>query len=300
MSTTRQLKARARSAATAGLAAWRGKTLVPAESIPVENAPEPQVQPFPDDPVLARARALGDARLLQRPVFILSSIRSGSTLLRVMLNTHSQIYAPHELHLGGVRVNLATKYAREAMRELGLGKEGVQFLLWDRLLQRELVRNNKSVLVNKTPSDAFMWRKILRCWPDARFIYLLRHPAAVTDSWQRARKEWPRDRVGEDVKRYMVAVQDARSQLDGLTVRYEDITRHPERELTRICEFVGVEFESSMVDYAGGQHGRFKAGLGDWSKTIKSGVIQPVERMPDEKSIPATLLDVSKQWGYIE
>ena len=300
MSTTRELKARARSAVSAGLAVWRGKTLVPAESIPAAKPPEPKVESFPDDPVLAHARAVGDARLLQRPVFILSSIRSGSTLLRVMLNTHSQIYAPHELHLGAVRVELASKYSRAAMRELGLNKEGVQFLLWDRLLQRELVRNNKSVLVNKTPNDAFIWRKILRCWPDARFIYLLRHPAAITDSWQKARKEWPRDKVGQDVKRYMVAVQDARSQVEGLTVRYEDITRSPERELTRICEFVGVEYEPSMVDYAGGEHGRFKPGLGDWSKTIKSGVVQPVERMPDEKEIPATLLEVSKQWGYLE
>jgi hypothetical protein len=54
-----------------------------------------------------------------------------------------------------------------------------------------------------------------------------------------------------------------------------------------------------MVDYASGDHGAFKAGLGDWSKTIKSGVIQPVERMPEPDEIPPTLQEISKQWGYL-
>ena len=286
MSTRGLLKARAKSAASAGLSAWRasGQVTTPAESV---------------DPVLAAARAAADARLLQKPVFILSSIRSGSTLLRVMLNTHSQIYAPHELHLIGIKVNMSSKYVKRAMQELGLGADTLQFLLWDRLLQRELMRNNKQVLVNKTPSDAFMWRRITRCWPDARFIYLLRHPAAVTDSWQQARKDWTRDEVGEDVKRYMVAVEEARSQRGGLTVRYEDVTTNPEREMRRICEFVGVGYEPAMVDYGQADHGSFRAGLGDWSQNIKSGKIVPVERMPTPEEIPATLLEVSKQWGYL-
>jgi hypothetical protein len=287
VSTRRQLQARAKSAAIAGVAAWRAA------------APPTADDEVLTDPALVAARAAADARLLHKPVFILSSIRSGSTLLRVMLNTHSQIYAPHELHLSGVKVSLPNKYAKEAMQELGMGAERLQFLLWDRLLQRELMRNNKSVLVNKTPSDALMWRKLIRCWKDVRFIFLLRHPAAVTDSWQRARKDWTRDQVGEDVKRYMVAVEEARSNRGGLTVKYEDITIDPAREMRRICEFIGVPFEPAMVDYASGDHGAFKAGLGDWSKTIKSGVIQPVERMPEPDEIPPTLQEISKQWGYL-
>ncbi|HZZ95881.1 MAG TPA: sulfotransferase [Jatrophihabitantaceae bacterium] len=285
MSTRGLLKARARSAASAGLSAWR--------------ASAPSASTDRVDPVLAAARAAADERLLQKPVFILSSIRSGSTLLRVMLNSHSQIYAPHELHLTGIKVNMSSKYVKSAMQELGLSAETLQFLLWDRLLQRELMRNNKQLLVNKTPSDALMWRRIIRCWPDVRFIYLLRHPAAVTDSWQRARQDWTRDEVGEDVKRYMVAVEEARSQRGGLTVKYEDVTTDPEREMRRICKFIGVAYEPAMVDYGRADHGSFRAGLGDWSKNIKSGKIVPVERMPTPDEIPATLLDLTKQWGYL-
>jgi hypothetical protein len=248
---------------------------------------------------LRTARVGAGDRLLERPVFILSSVRSGSTLLRVMLNVHSQLHAPHELHLSGVQVSIPNAYSKVAMDELGLDAQLLQYLLWDRVLHRELLRHDKKILVNKTPSDALMWRRILECWPDVRFIYLLRHPAAVTDSWQRARKGWTRDQTAEDVLRYMLAVEEARDQVGGLTVRYEDVTTAPERELQRICSFIDVDWEPAMLDYGAATTGGFKAGLGDWSKRIKSGRVQPVERLPAPEEIPPALVEISTRWGYL-
>jgi Sulfotransferase family len=247
-----------------------------------------------------RARAGAGDRLLTKPVFVLSSIRSGSTLLRVMLNTHSHIYAPHELHLSGLKVQLRNRYVTSAMEELGLDADTLQYLLWDRLLHRELLRQGKRILVNKTPSDALMWRRIVECWPDARFIFLLRHPAAVTDSWQRARKDWTRDQVAEDVLRYMVALEEARTARGGLTVRYEELTTEPERETRRICQFLNVAWEPKMLQYGEGNHGKFRAGLGDWSPRIKSGTIQPAKPPPPPDQIPPALVDISTRWGYLK
>ena len=45
-------------------------------------------------------------RFVKAPVFVMCTLRSGSTLLRVLLNSHSQIHAPHEIHLRYVSVNL--------------------------------------------------------------------------------------------------------------------------------------------------------------------------------------------------
>jgi hypothetical protein len=47
-------------------------------------------------------------RLLPDPVFVISSVRSGATLLRVqlLLNSDPQIRAPHEMHLRTLSVNL--------------------------------------------------------------------------------------------------------------------------------------------------------------------------------------------------
>lgn len=59
-------------------------------------------------------------RLVPSPVFILSSIRSGSTLLRCILDTHSRIRAPHELHLADLEVQLTSPYVQLAMQTAGL------------------------------------------------------------------------------------------------------------------------------------------------------------------------------------
>jgi sulfotransferase family protein len=251
------------------------------------------------DPVALRtARTLPGDRLVESPVFVLSSVRSGSTLLRVMLNTHSAIHAPHELHLRNLKVSARGRYAQVAMNEIGLDDRSLQYLLWDRVLHRELIRHDKQVLVNKTPSDALIWRRIVECWPDARFIFLLRHPAAVTDSWQRARRHWTRDEAAADVLRYMQAVEQARVERGGLTVRYEDLTSDPAREMRRICDFLGLEWEPAMLDYAKASHGSLRAGLGDWSTRLKSGVIQPPASNPTPDRIPSMLSEISTLWGY--
>src|SRR3712207_6058507 len=130
---------------------------------------------------MARARAKGD-RLVKAPTFILCTLRSGSTLLRVLLNSHSQVHAPHELHLRYDDERITNKWGVTAMRELGLAERGLESLLWDRILLRELTGSGKPHLVNKTPNDVFIADRIRECWPDSRFIFLLRHPAAIARS----------------------------------------------------------------------------------------------------------------------
>lgn len=248
--------------------------------------------------LLEQRRAAGD-RLVPAPTFILSSVRSGSTLVRVLLDSHSRIYSPHELHLRNIRVGLTSKYVDGAMAELGLDTRELKYLLWDRVLHRELTRRGKDIVVNKTPTDSFIWRMILDCWPDAKFIFLLRHPGAVVDSWNSARTYWTRDETAADVLKYVTAVQEARTEHGGLTVRYEDITTEPEKQTRRICEFLGVEWEPGMLDYGAADHGKFKPGLGDWSPAIKTGTVQAARPLPPDDAIPEVLRPISAQWGYL-
>src|SRR5919107_1699539 len=180
-------------------------------------------------------------RLLEKPTFILCTVRSGSTLLRVLLDSHSQIHSPHEMHLRDISVKVREGYPEKALREVGLDSDRLRFLLWDRVLHRELTEHGKRILVNKTPSDVFIVDEILRCWPDARFIYLLRHPAAIARSRGNARPQDSAERNAEMVRRYAQALEDARREHPGITVRYEDLTADPERSTRELCEFLGVE-----------------------------------------------------------
>jgi hypothetical protein len=248
----------------------------------------------------AKRRAKPKDRLVAQPTFILSSVRSGSTLLRVILDSHSQIYSPHEIHLREMKVRVREGYPRRSLREMGLDPDGLRYLMWDRVLHRELSRSGKRVIVNKTPNDVFIVDKLKAAWPDARFIFLLRHPAAIAASRARARgdKDTP-EQNAKRVKRYCDAVERARQSYPGLTVRYEDLTADPTRVTQEICAFLEVPWEQSMLDYGQYQHGNYKPGLGDWTENIRTGRVQPPKPLPTRDEIPEQLVELSKAWGYL-
>jgi hypothetical protein len=246
-----------------------------------------------------RAVALrGGDRLLVAPAFILCSVRSGSTLLRVLLDSHSQIHSPHEMHLRDMDVHVKEGYPEKSLREVGLDQARLRHLLWDRVLHRELDESGKRILVNKTPNDVFVVDEIASCWPDARFIFLLRHPGAIARSRQAARPQDSPERNAKMVLRYCRAVEKARSRFPGPTVRYEELVADPQRVTQELCAFLGVPWEASMLDYGRFTHGAYKAGLGDWTEKIKSGRVQPAEPPPPVEETPEQLLELAHTWGY--
>jgi LPS sulfotransferase NodH len=237
-------------------------------------------------------------RLLEAPAFVICSVRSGSTLLRVLLDSHSRIHSPQELHLRDLTVKVKTEYATKALGEIGLGEEQLRFLLWDRLLQRELAAAGKQILVNKTPNDVFIADLIARCWPDARFIYLLRHPGAIARSRQETRPQDAPERNVRMVLRYGNAIEQARAAHPGLTVRYEELTADPRAVTRRLCAFLGVQWEPAMLDYGRFDHGRLKPGLGDWKAKIKSGEVQQADPPPPLDQMHPALHELCVAWGY--
>ncbi|MFF3444084.1 sulfotransferase family protein [Streptosporangium sp. NPDC002721] len=261
----------------------------PAAITKAPAAPEESFRP-PADPEVDR--------LLVAPIFILSPVRSGSTLLRALLNAHSMLHAPHELHVRRLRVEFGTSLAEKAMGALGHERADLEHLLWDRVLHRELVRSGKTFVVDKTPANAFAYRRIAACWPDARFVFLLRHPASVASSWYEAGagKRTPEE-AALDALRYMKAVQRARGALSGCTVRYEDLTAGPEAEARRLCDFLGVPWEPEMLAY--GEQAVLEKGLGDWKDKIRSGSVQPARDLPRAEEVPEALRPMCESWGYL-
>lgn len=239
-------------------------------------------------------------RLVNSPVFLLSSVRSGSTLIRVILDTHSQIHAPHELHLRVMRVHIETGYGALAVKELGLDERQLEYMLWDRLLYRQLVSSGKRLIVDKTPNNVFMWERLPEAWPKARFIFLLRHPAAIADSLYRATKNPEMDKSIARVLEYATALEAARQNLAGLTVKYEDFVADPTGVTATMCKFLDVAWEPAMLDYASVDHGRYVNRLGDWSAKIRSGEIYSDVALPADADVPSELLDISRRWGYLQ
>jgi hypothetical protein len=218
----------------------------------------------------------------------------------MLLDAHSQIHSPHEMHLRSIKVDVTGKYGDKALAEVKLDRAELNHVLWDWYLHRELATTGKKLLVNKTPNDVFIAERIRACWPDARFIYLLRHPVAVAQSRARLRPQDSDEQNIGRVLKYAEAVERARQTWEGHTLRYEDLTADPEGELRRLCAFLGVSFEPTMLEYGKYASGRFKAGLGDWKDAIRTGEVQPPKPLPAEHEIPEALRGIAGAWGYLE
>lgn len=223
----------------------------------------------------------GAQRLVPAPVFLLGPMRSGSTALRKMLDSHSRICAPHELHLGNWRVETNSRNAQAALEATGLSPDELANLLWDRVMHLQLVTARKSIIVDKTPRNTLQWKRIAAIWPEARFLILLRHPMRVAESLQSAHPEIAEAKHHAELERYALALHDAQHQArHALTVRYEDLVTDPSATTRRITEWLGVPWEETML-----------------TGTIDAGLTAQPEPAPVD--VPDSLRKACELLGYL-
>lgn len=242
-----------------------------------------------------RVEAGGRGNLVCDPVFVLCSPRSGSTLLRAILNTHSQICAPHELHLGMAQVRANGKRPLESWKALGFTQGQMENILWDRMLHLLLAESGKQIIVDKTPAYVLNWKRIAKHWPHARYIHLRRHPLRIVESRAAARPDQTTDFQISRTLLYCTKLDEARAALPGPTLRYEDLTTDPAGQMQRVCSYLGVEWEPQMLHY---RQEDFRVGRGDWSDNIRSGQIVPAKPAPPIEQVPVDLRGVAIAWGY--
>jgi len=124
------------------------------------------------------------------PVFILSCERSGSTLLRYIIDTHPQVCSPAHLHLGQLCRSLYTtayysigqtaEVADEAARERLVAVEVRRIV--DELMGRYARAKGTQVWCEKTTDNLQYLRFLGEVFPDARFICLYRNCMDVAHS----------------------------------------------------------------------------------------------------------------------
>jgi pimeloyl-ACP methyl ester carboxylesterase len=214
-------------------------------------------------------------------VFLLSTPRAGSTLLRVMLAGHPDLFAPPELHL------LPFKDLHERASQLGQShlSEGLERALLEltheqvtevqaKVRQWETQRQptqevfatlqklaGSRLLIDKSPSyvthpDILQRAELLFDRP--RYIQLVRHPYAVLESYVRMRMDRLLGSGEADPFALAEALwtqgnQNALDFLNGidperhLLVHYEALVTSPRLELQRICDFLGISFHEGLL-----------------------------------------------------
>jgi hypothetical protein len=225
------------------------------------------------------------------PIFLIGAMGSGTTLLRLMLDSHPRIAIPHET--GFMRAASAHRFipfkwtGRRWYRRLGWEDEEFNEELsgfYDRLFMRYAERNGKVRWGEKTPSHTWHIDQMARLFPDAVFVGLVRHPGgSVGSNMNRWRHEL--GRAAHHYRRYTseIARQLTRKRKRFVLLRYEDLVAQPERVMRELLEWLGEPWADEVLQHhdiqSGREHKRVegKVQVGDaidasriskWTKTI--------------------------------
>ncbi len=205
--------------------------------------------------------------------FIVGSARSGTTLLRIMLNAHPDVAVPPEsrfvteLWPGRNEIDVD-----DFLAELG---EHRLFKAWDlpvdsvraelhakRVPYAEAVeaahrayakKRDKNVYGDKTPRYVEDISLLAELWPRSRFIHQLRDGRNVALSYGDV-PFGPKDLGGTARlwrSRVSAGIEAGRRLGDEryMEIRYEDLVSNFEGSAKLICDFLGITYDEAMLDY---------------------------------------------------
>ena len=197
----------------------------------------------------------------KQPVFLIAPVRSGSTFLQLMLDSHPNITNPGECDF---LVNqVADNGAYPNMRDYQ------EWLKFDRIfLDKRLVIDASMDYANLVDSfinqmqqpDAVLvmnvhhhFYRIPAVFPQAKYIHLIRDGRDVArscigmgwvgnvyygiDIWLNAEIAWDKLKKTLHPSQY-------------LEIKYEDLLDDVEYGLGEICQFIGYKYSKNMMDYA--------------------------------------------------
>lgn len=236
---------------------------------------------------------------LDKMLFVVGNSRSGTTMMGRILGKHSDVYTFGELHFFGqlwspassseLHQQKAEKLAsqllciqRQGYRTHGnpstFLKESRNFLselaefsatpdrLFSAFLQYETLQNSKTIPCDQTPRNIFYIDDILRFYPQAKIINMIRDPRDVLLSqkqkWKRRflggtdmpMKETLRDWINYHpitISRiWHTAVTAADRFVDNervTSIYFEKLLAHPEATVADVCDFIGIDYATSML-----------------------------------------------------
>ncbi len=272
-----------------GLAAYLAAELGRVPQIQVSDLTEagrPLATIFtPEEPVPQhRLEARRERRRTERNpgiIFLLSSPRSGSTLLRVMLAGHPALFCPPEMHLLPFesmrewKKELSPTYLDEGLQRALMELKGIRAneskALLDSLVEQDMSIQEvysmlqqlagTRLLVDKSPSYATSMETLERAeglFEDPKYIYLVRHPYAAIESFVRNRfdrllgaGEVDRATFGEQVWATTNGnILDFLQHVDQRchhAIRYEELVSEPTKVMLSLCKFLGIPFDEAVL-----------------------------------------------------
>jgi hypothetical protein len=205
-------------------------------------------------------------------VFIISQPRAGSTLLQRILGSHSEIAISSEPWLmlhpvygtreQGITAEYSADWAARGVNEFlenytdgpEVYDDGIRAFA-QTVYFNAMARGNGRYFVDKTPRYLMILKDLLRLFPQAKFVFLLRNPLSVLASVvnsQVSHDLYTLERFREELLDGPQAMLKAMQELgeQAIKVRYEEFVTEPEKHTARVCAAIGVEYEPAMLNYS--------------------------------------------------
>ncbi len=281
----------------------------------------------------------------QKLIFITGASRSGTTLMSFVLRNHARIFGLKELHYFGdhwdprdaekslgeseLKAALASIFARQEQGILAArpSDENVrqaneffaQIPVEDRTpagvfmaaVCKYATEAGKDIPCEQTPRNIFYAEALLREFPDAHVVHMLRDPRAVMASqknrWQRRKlatdkSAFPRRqslRVWVNYHPYTVAKLWSKATREAFRlqdnprftlIRFEDLLQQPEPTVRQLCERIGVAFDPAMLEVGqinsshqssvgGARKGLHTEAIDKWKSILASGEAAIADRI---------------------
>jgi len=216
-----------------------------------------------------------------RPIFVVSAPRSGSTLLRLILDAHPGIAVPppgwlYEL-VRPFMYSYGDPMTDESFFELcedilctptivrwGLGvdvdtleaeSETRDFKGPFAVLHRAYAeKTGKPRWGEKSPRNSYWMDEIVEDFPDAQFIHIVRDGRDMAIDIADSPQMRPYSLyTGAHVwARYLTAIRDSAGRLASTQyheVKYEALCADPEGELKKMCDFLGEDYDPVMLSH---------------------------------------------------
>jgi hypothetical protein len=235
------------------------------------------------------------------PFFLVGNDRSGTTMLRLILDRSDVAVPPESMFLadfapvrraGGLDdPERAAQFVRQVWTHprarawklegepppvpAGLGHEEAYRFAVSAPFEAYAAEQGKSRWGDKTPLYLRFVDELHAIWPEARFVVLVRDgrdvalsvkrvPFGANNAWAAAHTWALGVRLGQEAERkYPERV---------LTVRYEDVVADPQSQVTRLCEFLGLPFEEDMLAIERTDPSKIHKDQADWFTNVWAGI----------------------------
>jgi protein-tyrosine sulfotransferase len=209
--------------------------------------------------------------LARPPLFILSCYRSGSTLLRYVLDSHPEVYCPPEVSLGQLAEALGHFHAGFSGRRFDAERAGEQnreeiarirgYL--SQVMGEALEQRGKSWLCEKSPSNVLFLPLLDALFPDSRFLCLHRHALDVVSSTIKMHAGIPElapyvyRANGDLVTAFLTYWSEWTENLlrfeqahpeSSWRLCYEDLVSEPRQQVEGIFSFLGLDWQPELLD----------------------------------------------------